>query len=83
MTGWKIERDWPAKPAAGSDRDAAYAFEITAQGREARQVTVEYAAPSRLASPSHARRILGPYLEGDDPPRRLIVSRDGDVRAAE
>ena len=83
MARWKIEREWTASPTPGSDRDAAYAFELSAEGVEPAQVTVEYAAPSRLASSSHARSVVSQHLDDETPPRRIIVGREGDARAAE
>jgi len=79
---WKIERSWSASPLPGSDRDAAFAFELSAGDEDRRQVTVEYAAPSTIASLGHAMQAVHRYLDDDEPPRRLIVGRNGDARAS-
>jgi hypothetical protein len=83
VSTWTIVRDWPAKPVAGSDRDAAFAFELAAPGRESEQVTVEYAKPSSLASLDHARSVVSAHLDDETPPRRLIVDREGNVAISE
>jgi hypothetical protein len=83
MSTWTIVRDWPAKPVPGSDRDAAFAFELAAPRRVSEQVTVEYAAPSSLASLAHARSVVSAHLDDKRPPRRLIVDRDGAVHISE
>jgi hypothetical protein len=81
MAKWEIEQTRPVEASPGMDVDAAFAFNIVA-GDEARQVTVEYSAPSHVehvSSASHARGIVGEYLDDDVPPRRIIVDRDGNV----
>lgn len=83
MAKWKIERSWSAGPAPGSDRDAAFAFELSAEGKENRQITVEYAAPSTTASKSHAMQAVHRHLDDDEPPRRLLVARNGDARISD
>lgn len=83
MAKWKIERTWHAGPEPGSDRDAAFAFELSAEGQPNRQLTVEYAAPSTKASQAHAMQAVHRHLNEDEPPRRLLVARNGDARPVE
>jgi hypothetical protein len=70
MAKWMINRNWPAGPTPGSDRDAAFAFELSAEGLPSRQITVEYAGLPRLhrtrtrcrqstATAGRVRRVLG------------------------
>ena len=81
MAKWRVYHSWPADVTPSSDRDAAFAFTLHAEGEEDRQTTVEYAAPSQLASMSHARNVLEQWLDEDAPPRRLLVDREGNARA--
>ena len=83
VSRWTIVRVRPVSPQAGSDRDTAFAIHFAEDDQPEPQMTVEYAAPSSLASTLHAREAAGPYLDDDEPPRRLIVSREGEIRVAD
>jgi hypothetical protein len=82
VSRWTIGRVRAVPPQAGSDRDAAFAIHFAEDDQPEPQMTVEYAAPSSVASAAHAREAVGPYLDDDEPPRRLVVSREGAVRVA-
>jgi hypothetical protein len=79
---WKIERSGAAVPKTG-DRNPAFAFLLSAEGPLERHVTVEYAAPSSTATLAHAMQAVQRYLNADEPPRRLLVGRNGDARPIE
>jgi hypothetical protein len=80
MARWSIGRVRSVPPTAGSDCDAAFAIHFREDDQPEPQMIVEYAAPSRHASVSHARNTATPYLDDEQPPRRLIVDREGNAR---
>ena len=77
-----IKRIRPIEPTPDSDYDVAYAVHVD-DGPEP-QAVVEYAkGAGRHASEAHVRHALAPYLDEDELPARLIVDRDGTIRAAD
>lgn len=80
VSRWTVGRVRSVPPKAGSDCDAAFAIHFAEDDQPEPQMTVEYAEPSHLASAQHAEAAAGPFLDDENPPRRLIVSRAGDVR---
>jgi hypothetical protein len=75
---WHIERDWAAGPSPGTHREWAWAFSLE-RNDENCQVTVEFVAGHGGGSRSEALEALRPHLDDDQPPRRLVVDRDGRV----
>jgi hypothetical protein len=49
-------------------------------GPAARDVVVEFTAPSSLTSVGYAEEIARPFLANPEPPRHLIVEVSGAVR---
>jgi hypothetical protein len=82
MAKWRIERVRGVDTSPGRDTETAFTFHLHANGAEA-QTTVEYASGSGLGSLSAARDALRPYLDREQPPRRLIVDRNGNAHEAE
>jgi hypothetical protein len=76
----KINRIRSVPPTPGTDAEAAFAVHFD-DGPEP-QMVVEYAASGggRHASSSHSRQAVRPYLDDENPPRRLAVDREGNVR---
>ena len=69
----------PVEPTPGADCDTSYLLKLS-RGDQRARATVEFSAPSSVASSGWARDALAPYLLEDEPPRRLIVGLDGTVR---
>jgi hypothetical protein len=80
MTRWTIGRIRSVPPTPGSDCDAAFAIHFSEDDQPEPQITIEYAAPSRHASARHARKVVSSYLDDEQPPRRLVVNREGNAR---
>jgi len=81
MARWSVGRVRRVPPISGSDREDASAIHFSERDLAEPNMTVEYAAGGggRHAS-AHARSAVTPCLDDEDPPRRLIVDRDGNVR---
>ena len=80
---WTTIKSWPCGPQPDGDRDAAFAFELLGPDGVHRQATVEFAAPSQVAGLEQARLFLAPFLDSEEPPRRLLVSRRNRVSILE
>jgi hypothetical protein len=76
---WIVDDTRPVEPTPGADCDTSYLLKLSRGERRARS-TVEFLAPSSVASGGWARDALTPYLSEDEPPQRLIVGLDGTVR---
>ena len=76
---WNVDDTRPVEPTPGADCDTSYLLKLSRGERRARS-TVEFTAPSSVASSGWAREALAPYLVEDEPPQRLIVGLDGTVR---
>jgi hypothetical protein len=79
MPKWIIEDTRAVEPTRGADCDASYLLKLSRGDQRARS-TVEFAAPSSVASMGWARDALTPFLSAEELPERLIVSQDGSVR---
>jgi hypothetical protein len=79
VTKWNVDDTRPVEPTPGADCDTSYLVKLSRGERRARS-TVEFTAPSSVASSGWAREALAPYLVEDEPPQRLIVGLDGTVR---
>jgi serine/threonine protein kinase len=78
---WTIGRVRSISPTPGSDCEAAYAIHFKEDDQPEPQMVVEYAAGGggRLANARHARAASAPYLSQENPPKRLVVDRAGEV----
>jgi hypothetical protein len=81
MYNWVVTDVRAVEPTPGADCDSSYLLKLS-RGDERRSAMVEFAAPSTLTAIGFAREVLGPFLGADEPPLRLIVSRDGTARVA-
>lgn len=81
MMKWTIERERPVGASPGRDTDAAFVLRLTMRGGQNFNTTVEYAAGIGDRLPIEPREAIRPYLDNEVPPRRLIVDRQGNVRA--
>jgi hypothetical protein len=81
MTKWIVDDTRAVEPTPGADCDTSYMLKLS-RGEQRARSTVEFSAPSSVASNGWAREALAPFLSDDDPPGRLIVSLDGTVRVA-
>ena len=79
MTGWSIVKSGAIAPPSGSAYDAAYAVRLTSDATT-RDVVVEFAAPSAVASVGYAEEVTRPFLRDDEPPRHIVVELGGSVR---
>jgi hypothetical protein len=76
---WIVDDTRPVEPTPGADCDTSYLLKLS-RGEQRARSTVEFSAPSSVASSGWARDALAPYLLEDEPPQRLIVGLDGTVR---
>jgi hypothetical protein len=79
MSNWTVTEARAVEPTVGADCDSSYLLKLS-RGDERASSMVEFTAPSTLTSIAFAREVLIPFLGADDPPRRLIVARDGTAR---
>ena len=82
MARWSIGRVRTVAPAPDSDCYAAYALHFAENDQPEPNITIEYAAGGsrRYGSPAHARAAAEAYLDDEQPPRRLVVDREGKAR---
>ena len=79
MAKWLVDRSNAIAPLSEGDFDAAYRVRLS-RGQTAREVVVEFAAPSAVASGGYAEEIVRRFQHDDEPPQHLIVERDRSVR---
>ena len=82
---WSVGRVRSVAPFQGTDADKAYAIHFAESDHAEPQITVEYASGGggKYASHAHARKAVEPYLDLESPPRRLVVSRHGEISPRE
>jgi hypothetical protein len=78
---WEIVKSG-AIAASGYEYDAAY-FVRLVRDRSTREVVVEFAAPSAVASFFYAEEVTRRFLQEDEPPRHLVVEAEGLVSILE
>jgi hypothetical protein len=71
-TSWQIAKSTPIPPPSGGKSDAAYLVTLVA-GSATREVVVEFAAPSTVASPAEAEEVARGFLRDEEPPQHLVV----------
>jgi hypothetical protein len=79
---WLIvhERGFEGPGEASADVEGGLSFTLAhAETAEERHLSVEVAARSRGVPRSRLREVVRQYLDEPDPPRRVIVDRDGRV----
>lgn len=64
--------------AATPETDAEVAYAVHLDDGAEPHITVDF-AEGTAASESKARQAVEPYLDVDEPPRRLLVDTDGNV----
>lgn len=79
MDPWLVDRVVAVSPPSGADFDAAYLLHLT-YGASTRDVVVEFAAPSAVASGGYAEEVTRAFLRDEEPPHHLVVECDGSVR---
>jgi hypothetical protein len=79
VANWIVTEARAVEPTVGADCDSSYLLKLS-RGEEKGTAMVEFTAPSALTSIGLAREMLVPFLSQDEPPRRLIVARDGTSR---
>jgi hypothetical protein len=74
---WRVERqDLLAEPPRGWDVERAIAVRLVRGRGEKHTIIVGYDVGAPTVS---ARMAVEPYLDDDDPPKRLLVQRDGQI----
>jgi hypothetical protein len=76
---WAIEKSGAIAPPAGSVHGTAYLVRVT-RGSSRRQVIVEFADASAVASTGYAEEVTRRFLRDDEPPQHLVVEAAGNVR---
>jgi hypothetical protein len=79
---WRIvhERGFEGPGEANADVEGGQSFTLEhAETAEERHLSVEVAAGGRGVPTSRLREVARQYLDEPDPPRRVIVDRDGRV----
>jgi hypothetical protein len=71
-TAWQIAKSAAIPPPSGGKTDAAYLVTLVA-GSATREVVVEFATPSTVASPADAEEVTRRFLRDEEPPRHLVV----------
>jgi len=79
MATWLTGRVGAISPPSGGAFDAAYLVRV-ASGSLVREVVVEFAAPSAVASGGYAEEIVRRFLHDDEPPEHVVVEIGGNVR---
>src|SRR5262245_41819494 len=77
---WSITKSWAIEPPSGAGYDAAYMVRIEDETGTTRELVVEFAAPSALASVGYAEEIARRFRHGADPPRHVIVDLERTMR---
>lgn len=76
--GWSIARSWAVAPSTGAD-DAAYIVRLADEDGSIHDLTVEFGAPSSLASVGYAEEIARRFLRGELP-RHVVVDVGREVQ---
>jgi len=76
---WVIERSGAIAPPVGSVYGTAYLVRVT-RGSSRREVIVEFADSSAVASTGYAEEVTRRFLRDDEPPQHLVVEAAGTVR---
>jgi hypothetical protein len=76
---WAIEKSGAIAPPAGSVYGTAYLVRVTRRSSR-REVIVEFADSSAVASTGYAEEVTRPFLRDDEPPQHLVVEAAGTVR---
>jgi len=76
VQNWEIKTSVAVSPTDASECDAAYLVKV-AYGEEQAEVIVEFATPAAVASVGYAEEVTRKFLGDDEPPRRIVVERDG------
>jgi len=76
---WVIERSGAIAPPRGSVYGTAYLVRLT-RGSSRREVIVEFADSSAVASTGYAEEVTRRFLRDDEPPQHLVVEAAGTVR---
>lgn len=82
MALWRIAREWTYEGSgeAGADVEGGRAFALHNEATgEQRQLSVEVAAGGRGVSPARIREVARSFLGDPDPPRRVVLDREGNV----
>lgn len=73
-----IVKSGAISPPSGGAFDAAYFVRLVC-GASTREVVVEFAAPSAVASFAYAEEVTRPFLGEEEPPQHLVVEPGGAV----
>jgi hypothetical protein len=76
---WIIEKSGAIAPPTGSTYGTAYLVRVTRRSSR-REVIVEFADSSAVASTGYAEEVTRRFLRDDEPPRHLVVEAAGTVR---
>jgi len=76
---WLIAKSGAIAPPAGSVYGAAYLVRVM-RGSSRREVIVEFADSSAVASTGYAEEVTRRFLRDDEPPQHLVVEAAGTVR---
>ena len=82
MQHWRVDRVTPISPSDATKCDAAYLLKLSC-GEEQTEGIVEFASPSSVASGGYAEEKFNVFLSDDEPPRRIVVGRDGAVQVVD
>jgi hypothetical protein len=79
QAAWLIAKSGAIAPPAGSVYEAAYLVRVM-RGSSRREVIVEFADSSAVASNGYAEEVTRRFLRDDEPPQHLVVEAAGTVR---
>ena len=79
MAEWSIAKSWPIAPT-GPGFDAAYLVRLIDKAEAIRDLVVEFAAPSALASVGYAEEVARRFRGEREPPTRVVVDVARNVR---
>jgi hypothetical protein len=80
VPAWQIVKSGAISPPSGGAFDAAYFVRLVSDS-STREVVVEFAAPSAVASFAYAEEVTRPFLRQNEPPLHLVVESGGAVSA--
>jgi hypothetical protein len=78
VAGWLIGQVSAVSPTLGSAFDAAYRVKLSC-GTTTRELVVEFAAPSAVASSGYAEEIARRFLSDEVPPQHVVVEIGGGL----
>lgn len=76
---WLIDRSRAISPPSGGKYDAAYLVKLS-RGPALREVVVEFAAPSAVASGGYAEEVARRFQRDSELPQHVVLECDGSVR---